>query len=63
MCSSGEWLLHLLLEDFYIQLDNVLNDPLIFSGGSQVRERSNYSKTCLKRPCINRQNKGVNDKW
>ena len=26
-------------------------------------ELNNYSKTCLKRPLKNRQNKGLNDKW
>ena len=32
--------------------------PQVISGGKQV-----YSKTCLKRPIKNRQNKDLNHKW
>ena len=39
-----------------------LNETFILLNNA-LRRHNTYSKTCVKRPLKNRQNKDVNDKW
>ena len=40
------------------------NSSMFINGSICVwKSQENYSKTCLKRPIKNRQNKGLNDTW